>query len=616
MYRAGSRFGSKLLVSSLVWCLCAVSGAASAQEVPAEPVVEPPVVEAQPEAAPTEAMPDVAPAAPILPVPENQPEQMLAPPRLIAAPQVAAAAEGEPVWTFEGHGEYRLRSTRIDPLGVNDIYTESMQWTEQRLRLEGRVKAAKIATLIVQGDVLDGVLLGDNGQFGQVPSSNSGVSLTAKLPNLTRWDVGLRPGGNPIDRRDYVPVLRPAPLLDVNYLYADINIPVGLLRVGRQPIVPGQALVAHDGATVNRWGVSRYSDAVDRILFGTKFDEAYHVIRKTPNHVPDLTQESGFIFATFYDFMKQDLPQDQSDDLRQLGFAVDLRAREADWFGGDWKNLLLGLRAVFVSNDEFKTDVVAFPMVLEGQVGDVKLQAQYMHIRGKTTEIADGFAALTGKPSTLQDLSMHGARAVLDWKVGPATLTFEFNYASGDDDPRNTTPLTTFAFARDLNVGLLMFEHTLAYESARSVGVGLENLAGSDIKSFPLSEVQTDGRFTNAAALFPQVYVELFENAKHLVHARAGVLMAWPAANGVVDPIMTTLAEDGQSITDDAVNFNGGEPGDYYGTEVDFQLGWKFNKTFQWVVEGAVLFPGSSLQDENGDAVNSFLVENRFVVSF
>jgi hypothetical protein len=616
MYRAGSRFGSKLLVSSLVWCLCAVSGAASAQEVPAEPVVEPPVVEAQPEAAPTEAMPDVAPAAPILPVPENQPERALAPPRLIAAPEVAAVAEGEPIWTFEGHGEYRLRSTRIDPLGVNDIYTESMQWTEQRLRLEGRVKAAKIATLIVQGDVLDGVLLGDNGQFGQVPSSNSGVSLTAKLPNLTRWDVGLRPGGNPIDRRDYVPVLRPAPLLDVNYLYADINIPVGLLRVGRQPIVPGQALVAHDGATVNRWGVSRYSDAVDRILFGTKFDEAYHVIRKTPNHVPDLTQESGFIFATFYDFMKQDLPQDQSDDLRQLGFAVDLRAREADWFGGDWKNLLLGLRAVFVSNDEFKTDVVAFPMVLEGQVGSVKLQAQYMHIRGKTTEIADGFAALTGKPSQLQDLSMHGARAVLDWKVGPATLTFEFDYASGDDDPRNTTPLTTFSFARDLNVGLLMFEHTLAYESARSVGVGLENLAGSDIKSFPLSEVQTDGRFTNAAAIFPQVYVELFESAKHLVHARAGVLMAWPAANGVVDPIMTTLAEDGQSITDDAVNFNGGEPGDYYGTEVDFQLGWKFNKTFQWVVEGAVLFPGSSLQDENGDAVNSFLVENRFVVSF
>jgi hypothetical protein len=148
------------------------------------------------------------------------------------------------------------------------------------------------------------------------------------------------------------------------------------------------------------------------------------------------------------------------------------------------------------------------------------------------------------------------------------------------------------------------------------VGVGLENLAGSDIKSFPLSEVQTDGRFTNAAAIFPQVYVELFESAKHLVHARAGVLMAWPAANGVVDPIMTTLAEDGQSITDDAVNFNGGEPGDYYGTEVDFQLGWRFNKTFQWVVEGAVLFPGSSLQDENGDAVNSFLVENRFVVSF
>jgi hypothetical protein len=528
----------------------------------------------------------------------------------------AVGAEGEPAWEFDGSGELRLRSLRINALGVNDPYTQKMQWTEQRLRLEGRIKAARVATLIIQGDVLDGVLLGDNGQFGQDPSSNSGLSLTSKIPNLTRWDVGLRPGGNSIDRRDYVPVLRAAPLLDINYLYADISIPVGLLRIGRQPVVPGQALVAHDGATVNRWGVSRFSDAVDRILFGTKLDEAYHAIRKTEGHVPDLTQDSGVIFAVLYDFMKQDLPQNQADDSRQLGFALDLRAREAGWLGQDWKDLLLGLRAVFVSNDQFMTDVVAFPMVLEGQVGDVRLQAQYMHIRGKTKEVAEGFAALTGKEAVRQDLSMHGARAVLDWTVGPATLTFEFDYASGDDDPRNTTPLTSFSFARDLNVGLLMFEHTLAYETARSVGVGFENLVGSDIKSFPLSEVQTEGRFTNAVAIFPQVYLEIFENAKHLVHARAGVLMAWPAADGVVDPILTTLSEDGKSIRDDAVNFNGGRPGDYYGTEVDLQLGWRFNKSFQWIVEGAVLFPGSSFRDENGDAVNSFLVENRFVLSF
>jgi hypothetical protein len=561
------------------------------------------------------------PAAPVLPLPQNQPEAVeeLTGGPAVDAPQmsvVAAPVDAAPMWDFEGHGEFRLRSVRIDPLGVNDVYTESMQWTEQRLRLEGKVRAAGIATITVQGDVLDGILLGDNGQFGQNPSSNAGVSLTAKMPNLTRWDVGLRSGGNPIDRRDYVPVLKAAPYLDINYMYADINLPVGLLRVGRQPIVIGQALAASDGSSINRWGVSKYSDAVDRILFGTKLDEAYHVIRKTPNHVVDVTQESGVIFATFYDFVKQDLPQRQDDDLRQLGFALDLRARHASWFGQEWKNMLLGLRTVFVSNEQFNTDVVAFPFVLEGQVGDVTLRAQYMHIRGQTREIADGFAALTGKQSTLQKLSMHGAQAVLDWRVGPATLTLELDYASGDDDPRNTTPLSSFTFSRDLNVGLLMFEHTLAYESARSVGVGLENLAGSDVKSFPLSEVQTDGRFTNAMAVFPQVNVELFKNAKNLVHSRIGVLMAWPSADGVVDPIMTTLAEDGDSIKDDAVNFNGGKPGSYYGTEVDFQLGWKFNNAFQWVVEGAVLFPGSSFQDENGDAVNSFLVENRFVVTF
>ena len=192
----------------------------------------------------------------------------------------------------------------------------------------------------------------------------------------------------------------------------------------------------------------------------------------------------------------------------------------------------------------------------------------------------------------------------------------EFDYASGDDDPRSSTPITSFSFARDMNVGLLMFEHILAFETARSVAVGVENLSGLDVESFPLTEVQTDGRFTNAVAVFPQVYVDVIKNEKSRVWLRTGTLIAWPEANGVVDPILTTLSEDGQEISDDAVNFHGGSPGNFYGVEVDLQLGWNFKKHFDWVVEGGVLFPGNALEDENGDAVNSYLLENRFVFTF
>ena len=93
--------------------------------------------------------------------------------------------------------------------------------------------------------------------------------------------------------------------------------------------------------------------------------------------------------------------------------------------------------------------------------------------------------------------------------------------------------------------------------------------------------------------------------------------MAWPEAKlGAVDPVMTSLSEDGASIADDAVNFHGGDPGSYYGTEFDLQLGWTFRRNFHWTVEGAALLPGSSLEDENGDAVPSFLLENRLEFVF
>ena len=79
---------------------------------------------------------------------------------------------------------------------------------------------------------------------------------------------------------------------------------------------------------------------------------------------------------------------------------------------------------------------------------------------------------------------------------------------------------------------------------------------------------------------------------------------------------MTALAEDGEEIADDAVNYHGGDPERWYGTEIDVQFGYSYKEHFHWIVEGAALLPGPALWDENDDAVNSFLVENRFVLAF
>ncbi len=164
-------------------------------------------------------------------------------------------------------------------------------------------------------------------------------------------------------------------------------------------------------------------------------------------------------------------------------------------------------------------------------------------------------------------------------------------------------------------MGLLLFEEILAYETARSAQVGIENLRNVQSDSFPITEAQSEGRFNNAIALFPQALFRIVDAPDHYVHVRLGALFAWTPA-GVADPILTSLAEDGNEIADDAINYHGGDPGHYYGTELDLQLGWTYHDTFVWTVEGASLLPGDALHDEHGDAVPSFFVENRFEVLF
>lgn len=525
-------------------------------------------------------------------------------------PQVSPA-EG-----FDTDIQYRVRSLRIEPLELNGTKVRQMSWTEQRLRLNTHYVQAGVGSLNVQLDALDGVLFGDNGRFLGDPTSNFGVSLNTRRPNLTRWQIGLPEGADPLDRKDYEPVLVATDPIKINWAYADIVLPVGLLRIGRQPMAYGSGLAVNDGMDHNRWGVSQFPDTVDRILFATKLDEAFYVATRGKEHVPDTSQDNGIIWGLFYDFHKQDLPQNLNDDLRQMGTQVEYRRKKADWFGLDWRDIQAGGTLVHLRNELFKSRVWSIPLVLKGGVENFDLSVQYVWIRGETREISEGFAGLTGDEARLQEIQAQGLRAIGDYHIGPVTLTMEFNYATGDADPRQSTPITSYNYARDTNVGLLMFEHIMAFESARSVAVGIENLSGNDVLSFPLTEVQSDGRYNNAISLFPQVYVDWVDKTNHRLWSRFGVLMAWPEADGVVDPILTTLNEDGNRIDDDAVNFHGGKPGTYYGTEIDVQLGWKFKEHFQWVIEGGYLFPGSSMQDQNGDAVNSYMLENRFVFNF
>ncbi len=512
--------------------------------------------------------------------------------------------------------EYRFQMMYINPLELNGLVAREVGYAQHRLRLEPAFRPVVGVSLFAQVDVLDGVLAGDNGEYGGDPSAGSGLALTSRWPNNAGFKVGLLEGRDPLDPDSYGLTLTEVDPVKINRVWGEVMLPVGLLRIGRQPAASGPGIGLHDGSRTNRWGVSRYSATADRILFATKVSEVYRMIRDGAAYETDRAMDDGVFLVGAEDLAVEDDPSYGGDDLKQGVGMLQVRVKEPRLFGMDWHPFLFQVAVGGRFGEQFKTSVYSIPVSLEFGLGPLRFQGELVAIYGQTQEISQGMAALREadeakrviRDQTIQGM---GARAILDVEMGPVTGTLEFDYAQGDSDPRDETPLTSFSFARDANVGLLLFEHVLAFETARSAAVGIQNLQHMGVSSFPLTEIASDGRVQNAIVFFPQLLVKPVSS----LGIRGGVMFAWADAP-VTDPIMTLLNEDGEQIADDAVNWHGGKPAKYYGTEFDLQVEWTFREHFIWTVEGAALLPGAALQDESGDAVPSFLLESRFTFLF
>ena len=529
-------------------------------------------------------------------------------PRLFGIPKAEDGAP-EGTWFLELHPEYRTRLIHIDPLEVNGTAATNVSWGEQRFRLDASMGLRGVAAIHMQVDMLDGVIFGDNGEFGKVPEPSTGVGLATRQANRSGWRVGLLPGADPLQIDSYGPVLRDIAPLEINYLYGEVLLPFGVFRAGRQPTADVGTISLNDGRTGrNLWGTSYYHESVDRLLFGTKISELFNVLSEGPDYKVDTDLENGVFLGIVYDFLVEDQVQTSGDDMDGLSAQLDFRWKDpSKALGSAFGPMRFTATASYRWEDRFNTSIFALPLRLEMEIENLWIRGELSYIRGNSRELSAGFGALTGAPTIDQDLALTSARAILEYTLCPVTFRLEWGFADGDSDPRTSTPLTTTSWPRDTNLGLLLFEHTLAFQSARSAAVGIENLRQVSAQSFPLTEVATEGRVTNVNALFPQVFWDVVPELR----LKAGVLFAW-TARAAVDPIQSLLLWDGNDIADDAINFNGGRPGHYWGTEVDLGLDWRFKKMFEVAVEAGVLFPGSAFQDENGDAVPSWMLETRF----
>ena len=231
-------------------------------------------------------------------------------------------------------------------------------------------------------------------------------------------------------------------------------------------------------------------------------------------------------------------------------------------------------------------------------------------IVGSTREVSEAFHVITNDPVVSQAIRQVGVRAVVRYDRPLWSGYLETDYASGASDPLNGA-LTQFRFAEDTNVGLLMFKRVFAYQTARAAAAASALLQSLNAPTIPVESIDTRGAFTNAVALFPQVDVHPLPN----ILLRGGVLMAW-APQSVFDPVATQQRRAANAYQNAQVNFNGGAPTNYYGTEIDGRFQWRYLDHFAFDLEAAVLFPGSALEDEDHHAVRSVLVQGRSTFFF
>jgi hypothetical protein len=524
---------------------------------------------------------------------------------------------------FKAGAEYRANWLYVNPLSLNTTSQRRLNWVEHRLRLDAEVDYLQKVRIVASADIMDGVLWGDNGTYGVEPTSDRGTNVAARNPNLTVPCLR-QVGPDPLDRNSYGYGLCAGDPFKMRRLYGEVLTPVGALRIGRQPVNIGTGIQASSGdGRPNRFGFSRQGNSVDRAMFATKPLEGL----KAPAD-RNLTQSEGFFFITGYDRIVSDSPQLFGDDVQQVLAAMRLLAPTHP-FGTDFDAIVYGVHRW---DSKYSTTINAGGARVMARTGGLFFGAEFATNQGTTREIGEAYKLITNDAVFDQKIQQYGARAVLrydhaPWAYGSIgepgnaanrgkansplfTAYFEFDYASGDGDPQNSTPLTQFVFAEDSNVGLLLFKHTLAFQSARAAAVGNETLRRLGATSFPTETINTRGSFTNAVALFPQADFRPHPNLLF----RGGVLLAWAQAPPN-DPVASLQRKHG-AIENDLVNFVGGRPGNYYGTELDGRIQWRYVDHFIFDLEGAVLLPGDALQDRDGRAVRSVLVQGRTTYVF
>ncbi len=485
---------------------------------------------------------------------------------------------------FTVHGEYQLRyraanDLRLEP-PIRDASINKLgqnQYLYHWFRVGARFQIRDFLAIVGQIDVPRGMIAGDSTQRVEAA-----------------WDSFSKPKWYEIHPR---------------YLYLEYTSPIGTFRVGQQGSYWGMGILANDGDHPTLFGDRRRGALVERVLFAT-----------TP-----MGKGTPLAIAIGGDLVFEDNTADlldRKDRAFQGVAAVVYRTKPAE----------IGLYGV-VRHQQHNAEATGSltPFVENLTVGVVDLTGKFNARIPGTRAFAFGqfeAAAIFGSTTFLrgsyvrpidptvkrvpEKVQAFGGSALLgavhvagqgDEQWGAVAGELEVGYASGDADPTDGVN-KRFLFDQNHNVGLVLFNHVMAWKTARAATIAQD----PDIvaRAAPgLQLLPSNGGVFGAMYVNPRIVIR----PRRWFDIKAGVVIAQATAD-VVDPYHV-------GALGNFANYDGGDPRKRdLGIELDLGFDVRIPiegvATIQIGAEGGALFPGRAFDNAVGERLpNQYLANTK-----
>jgi len=463
------------------------------------------------------------------------------------------------------HGEYQLRLTKMSDLPLlpttSNPSTSLGQTTRlyHWLRVTPRLQFGESFEVVGQFDFPRGMLAGQPTQaVGQAEE--------------------------PLDEREWYRFMP-------RWLYLEKRASYGLWRIGQQGSHWGMGLVANDGDHPPLFGDYQSGDIVERILFATRpFGSSSPFVVGVAGDLVFRDEQAKLVDGDRAFQGVLSLAYDQGGN--QLGVYGVYRNQRRDREAVDALTPFTEKLDVFVIDlaGKFSTEIPGLNAYAFGQF-------EVAMITGETNVIRTVDQTKNGE---LEKVRSYGGAARLgavkvkgtgEDRYGQFVASLEWGYASGDANPNDGTT-RRFTFDPNHKVGLLLFDHVLAWKTARAAtAAGDPELVARPMPGTHL--LPSNGGIFGATYLNPTFIYRPHRS----FDTKFGAVIAQTTAD-LVDPYQLNALGRVR-------NWEGGDSARHdLGIELDAGFEWRhglgYGLAVQLGAEGGVLFPGHAFDDATG----------------